>query len=283
MPTILLQISLELYYTARMKEHAMFYEASGIRYPETDLFGYPDSLIRSRTSFAYVLGCRMLLDVQHDSIIDIGSGHGHGISTIKEFLKPSILLSTDRWEQFLVAQKRAFNQLAMCETAEFVTLNAPDLPFKKSYFDAIFCMHVIEHLKNPKAVFQSLVNTTKPGGHIVIATPNRKNLVGTNPHDEKVYSFDEFAELFNSMGLNARIFSLVPNDKAWSIHSRKQRFASYPFARYLRRSLADIIPIKTISKVALGDGLTPEDFSTVSGDHSRSIDFVGIAQVPISL
>lgn len=274
-------MSLVLYY-APMKELAGFYEASGIRYPETDLFGYPDSLIRSRTSFAYTLGCGMLLNVQHDSIIDIGSGHGHGIGTINEILKPSILLSTDRWEQFLVAQKRAFSQLKICGNAEFVTLNAPDIPFKQSYFDAIFCMHVIEHLQNPEAVLQNLVNTTKPGGYIIIATPNINNLVGINPHDERVYSFDEIAGLFRSLSLNAQIFSAVPNDRAWSVHIRKQRLASYPFTRYLRRSLAKFIPANTVSKAALGDSLTLEDFSTVSGDHPRSIDFVGIAQVPLS-
>ncbi len=45
-----------------------------------------------------------------------------------------------------------------------------------SYFDAIICSEVIEHLENPRAVFRDLKKLLKPSGKLILTTPNQENI-----------------------------------------------------------------------------------------------------------
>ena len=49
------------------------------------------------------------------------------------------------------------------------------LPFAANHFDAVVCLEVIEHVPVPdrSAAASELLRVTRPGGLVVIATPNR--------------------------------------------------------------------------------------------------------------
>jgi len=51
-----------------------------------------------------------------------------------------------------------------------------DARFKENYFDVITINHVIEHMQKPSEVFAEIQRIAKPGGTIVIATPNANSL-----------------------------------------------------------------------------------------------------------
>jgi len=48
------------------------------------------------------------------------------------------------------------------------------LPFKSNYFDLIWCSEVIEHLDNPAKSVAEFRRALKPGGEMVITTPNSR-------------------------------------------------------------------------------------------------------------
>ena len=52
-----------------------------------------------------------------------------------------------------------------------VDANAP-LPFADASFDLVWCSEVIEHLEQPAASLAELRRVTKPGGELVLTTPN---------------------------------------------------------------------------------------------------------------
>jgi 2-polyprenyl-3-methyl-5-hydroxy-6-metoxy-1,4-benzoquinol methylase len=47
-----------------------------------------------------------------------------------------------------------------------------DLPSELTNFDLVALWHVIEHLHEPRAALRQTYNLLRPGGQIVIGTPN---------------------------------------------------------------------------------------------------------------
>src|ERR1035437_2618837 len=80
----------------------------GKRYPIGDLFGYADSLIIARTSAAYHHGIDLLgQSGDYSTVLDYGSGRGHGLVAIRESLGSSRIVSVDKYAPYLEAQRLA--------------------------------------------------------------------------------------------------------------------------------------------------------------------------------
>jgi SAM-dependent methyltransferase len=58
-----------------------------------------------------------------------------------------------------------------------VDLNQPSYPLGPGEADAVLAVEVIEHLENPRAFVRELVRLVRPGGCIVITTPNQLSLL----------------------------------------------------------------------------------------------------------
>lgn len=259
------------------RQETGFYIAAGRTYPDSDLFGYPDSLIRARVGAAYKNAC---LQIGQDSfrsgrVLDIGSCHGHGVATIKQMLSPSVVVSTDRWVDFLLSQKRGLRQDEYLNPYRFVALDANKLPFADSTMQATFCMHVIEHIRKPEELLQEMKRVTTHDGFLVIATPNVKNLVANNLSDEHVFNSSELSELLTSEGLDSAMYYLIPNNHAWNVHRRKKWIAGrFPQTGELRKML----PWKIVDRMVLWGNLKASDFSLSQQDDDRAIDLVVIAK-----
>ncbi|MGH9343870.1 MAG: class I SAM-dependent methyltransferase, partial [Terriglobia bacterium] len=50
------------------------------------------------------------------------------------------------------------------------------LPLKNESVDVLFALHVVEHLDDPAAFFAQAARVLRPGGRLVIATPNAEGL-----------------------------------------------------------------------------------------------------------
>jgi 2-polyprenyl-3-methyl-5-hydroxy-6-metoxy-1,4-benzoquinol methylase len=68
-------------------------------------------------------------------------------------------------------------QLARRFCAEVLTgdVETMELPFEPASFDAIVCGDLIEHLRDPQAMLARLRPLLRPGGRLVLSTPNIAN------------------------------------------------------------------------------------------------------------
>jgi len=56
-------------------------------------------------------------------------------------------------------------------------LDAASWPMEDGLFDATVSIETIEHLENPRAFFRELTRITRPGGLVIVTTPNQLSLL----------------------------------------------------------------------------------------------------------
>jgi ubiquinone/menaquinone biosynthesis C-methylase UbiE len=56
--------------------------------------------------------------------------------------------------------------------SEFLLGSVSQMPFDADSFDLVFCEYVVEHLRDPLAAFREMQRVLRPGGRILVLTPN---------------------------------------------------------------------------------------------------------------
>ncbi|GAA2521746.1 class I SAM-dependent methyltransferase [Streptomyces longisporus] len=100
------------------------------------------------------------------TILDIGCGDGTAAATAAPLLTGHRIIGVD-WSQD--ALKRARTHLSYAIRGE---LTDGGLPFKAASADAVLFSEVIEHLVDPDAALDEIHRILRPGGHLMLSTPN---------------------------------------------------------------------------------------------------------------
>jgi SAM-dependent methyltransferase len=100
------------------------------------------------------------------TILDIGCGDGTAAATAAPLLPGHRLIGVD-WSQD--ALRRARTRLPYAVRGE---LTDGGLPFRAESADAVLFSEVIEHLVDPDAALDEIRRVLRPGGHLMLSTPN---------------------------------------------------------------------------------------------------------------
>ena len=100
-------------------------------------------------------------------LVDVGCGAGDLFRVLSERLASYVGVDLVRYQEFPGDDR-----------AEFVgvDLNAP-IPLPEARADAVVSIETIEHLENPRALFRELVRLVRPGGLVLVTTPNQLSLL----------------------------------------------------------------------------------------------------------
>lgn len=154
---------------------------------------------------------------------------------------------------------------------EILNIETDTFPYKNNFFDLVLCSEVVEHLPHsPIPAIKEMYRVTKPGGHILITTPNinrsinqGKMILGRAP----VYSIDAFWEnegkgsnLYHRHNREYTLNELKKLTTHAGWHVRKAtHFVSYtPFRRRSRKDnpllwtakLTNFLAMKAIPRLA---------------------------------
>ena len=100
------------------------------------------------------------------TILDIGCGDGTAAATAAGVLAGHRLVGVD-WSQD--ALRRAASRIPCAVRGE---LTDGGLPFATGSADAVLFSEVIEHLVDPDGALDELHRVLRPGGHLMLSTPN---------------------------------------------------------------------------------------------------------------
>lgn len=128
-------------------------------------------------------------------VLDVGAGEGYGAALLAARAKRVVGMDYD---EPTVAHARA-----TYPDVRAVRGNATDLPFAEASVDVVVGLQVIEHLWDQAAFVREASRVLRPGGRIVVATPNRLTFSpdwepGTphaNPFHSQELSADELVGL----------------------------------------------------------------------------------------
>ena len=107
-------------------------------------------------------------------ILDVGAGIGNNIPTLVRL--SSSITAVDVSNDTLVMLKQKYKNAPA--TIHTIVADIEALPLGDDAFDLVICTEVFEHVKNmPKAITEC-TRVLKPGGYIILSSPNYFNLAG---------------------------------------------------------------------------------------------------------
>jgi 2-polyprenyl-3-methyl-5-hydroxy-6-metoxy-1,4-benzoquinol methylase len=153
-----------------------------------------------RLTFRRLLGALRERGLTGGTVLEIGCGHGFFLHEAEGYFRHRV--GTDMSE---AAAAMASGR------ADQVWVGGADAVPGGERFDLVLALHVVEHVYDPQTFVQRLVRLAKPGGHVLLATPDAGSFwfrwMGTRwpsfKFPEHVVFFDErtLTRLFHSAGL----------------------------------------------------------------------------------
>jgi len=120
-------------------------------------------------------------------VLDAGCGRSLFTEIRRDW--PFTIAAADVDHDLLAARKAEFPEV------RWLVAGAQPLPFRDAAFDALFAGELIEHLPDPRPGVAEFRRVLRPGGTLILTTPNRRRLANVVDGSERPYSPDHLSEL----------------------------------------------------------------------------------------
>jgi SAM-dependent methyltransferase len=119
----------------------------------------------------------------------LDAGCGRSLFTEIRPRWPLAVVAADVEHELLLSRRRLFPEVG------WVVGDAHPLAFRERSFDALFAGELIEHLPDPRPALLEFGRVLRPGGTLILTTPNRLRLANVVDRSERPYSPDHLSEL----------------------------------------------------------------------------------------
>jgi glycosyltransferase involved in cell wall biosynthesis/2-polyprenyl-3-methyl-5-hydroxy-6-metoxy-1,4-benzoquinol methylase len=135
-----------------------------------------------------------------DTIVDLGCGQGRCARSLEGMFDRYVGCDVVRYDGFPRAESVHFRT---------VDLNKPPYPLEGASASVVIAIETIEHVENPRALVREMARVVRPGGWIVVTTPNQLSLASKS----YLVLRNEFQAFREAPGLYpAHITALVEED-----------------------------------------------------------------------
>lgn len=201
------------------------------------------------------------------TVVEAGCGEGYGADIIRSAGAQVVAIDMD--EHVIAHVRRAYPMVQPLQA------NLVDLPLRSGTADTVICLQVIEHLWNLDEFLAECRRVLRPGGHLVVSTPNRltfspglgRGEKPTNPFHVEEFDSAQIVELLTGAGFTSvRMHGLR--------HSTRLKDTDI-VSRQVRAVLSDEWPDDLLDLVA---SVTSSDFGIAAIEPDHDLDLIAIAR-----
>ena len=132
--------------------------------------------------------CRALTNYVSGDVLDIGGALQEHI----EDLLPHV-------HSYIVASQKYYrHDIPEAVNLEFRHMNFPPFStFQSAQFDTVICCFSLERIKNDFLLIREIQRVLRPGGKLLVITPNQQTSLAKNPFNLREYTEDELKNLIS--------------------------------------------------------------------------------------
>jgi SAM-dependent methyltransferase len=190
---------------------------------------------------------RLYPNTENQKLLDLGAGNG---ANSIFFLNKGYMVYAIEWNTAGVNQ---LNNLGV-RTLQHDIENTP-YQFTDNFFDEVFWGDNIEHLYFPEEVAREIYRILKPGGRLVLSTPNHGWIINrlyyflkgiprrTEGHKLPIWKWQHI-RFFNSQELN-NFLRHCDFKKPINVYGAEQRFPFNWLSRFLPKIMGSVLVVET--------------------------------------
>lgn len=166
-----------------------------------------DSVVLHRHLIAYTYAEQFI----HGHVLEIGSGEGYGLKQLAP--KSNTYTAIDKYDTPIDPS------LKEKYTITFLQTNVPPLSgIADNSMDIVVTFQVIEHIKNDKEFVKEIYRVLKPGGKLVLTTPNIKKSLTRNPWHIREYTLTQMQDILSIRFSQIDIKGVFGNEKVMAYY-----------------------------------------------------------------
>ena len=149
------------------------------------------------------------------TVLEIGSGEGYGIMELAP--KADHYIAVDKYNTEISDKLKLENNIT------FIQTEVPPLKeFVNNSFDFVVTFQVIEHIDDDEMFLQEIYRVLKPGGKLILTTPNIMMSLTRNPWHTREYTPEQMGEVLKSSFDNYDLKGVFGNDKVMDYYNKNK-------------------------------------------------------------
>jgi len=160
-----------------------------------------ENVIFQRHMIAYKEASKLI----SGTVLEIGCGEGYGISELVKFSEKYI--GVDKFDTFISEEIKKNNDIV------FHKMEIPPLlNIEANSIDFVVTFQVIEHIQDDHYFLKEIFRVLKPGGKLLLTTPNKLMSLSRNPWHIREYTPFEMKDVLRKYFVKSEVKGVYGND-----------------------------------------------------------------------
>ncbi len=157
--------------------------------------------------------------IRGKKVLDVGCGLAYGTALMAD--SAASITGLDYDSETIADNKSRYSDK---KNLDFRQGAIPPIPFDDHSFDVITAFQFIEHIQHRKEFLRECLRVLKPGGSLLVTTPNIKKSLARNPFHVHEYTFDEMKKEVGDLTGKFELKGLNGNERVNKYYAENGKF-----------------------------------------------------------